>query len=710
MRFASELGHFFDPDTVAFIGASEASGRFISMYDNLRGYSAGELETYFVNPNRDTVFEERSYNSIRDVPTEIDLTVIIVPSQIVPSVFEECCEAGVHAAIIVSAGFSEAGEEGKERERRLVELSEEYGVPFCGPNTYGQFSAHDGVAPIQASTLDFDAGNVAAVLQSGGLLNQVLYSGIERGFGFSKVVDSGNEASLTTADYIEHLLDDDDTDVIIGVIEAFHEPRRFLKVADRAAEVGKPVVILKMARSEKGGKIAASHTGALTASDDIVVAALEQYGVVQVGSLDTLIEAAEIFSKVTHVSNNEVGVIEISGGGCALFTDAIDETELDLPSLSPAAVEALKEHLPRIGVARNPVDMAMGWGADEMDDAFPSVLEVLDERTDIEVIVSRFSIPQDGPVETATKRLQTLERFAETSEKTFIVISRASGRVSDEWTERIKQTDIPFLQEYHKGIRALDHLWQYSKFTETRQDRTRPMPARPSVSLDSEHGVVTEHRAKRALTELGLQTPAERVVTSAADAVSAADSIGYPVGLKVLSPDVPHKTDVGGVEIGLETPEEVRQAYKAVMNTVETQRPNAEIEGTLVQQMISDGVEVLIGSKRSKFGQAVVCGTGGVFTEVLDDTVIRIAPFSTVEAREMLAELEGYELLTGARGEEPVAVEKLAETLSTFSAFVAANESITEADLNPVIVTTQDAYIVDALFHVESPTASGVDR
>lgn len=702
MSAAPELDYFFDPDRVAFIGASEESSRFVSMYDNLHEYGDDGQETYFINPNRDTVFGKRSYDSIRDVPSDIDLAVIIVPSHVVPTVFEDCCKAGVHTALIVSAGFSEEGKEGQERERKLVELSEEFGVPFCGPNTYGGFSAHDGVAPIQASTLNFDDGNVAAVLQSGGLLNQVLYSGIERGFGFSKVVDSGNEASITAADYIDHMLEDDETNVIVGIIEAFHEPRRFLDVAEKAVDVGKPLVILKMARSEKGGQIAESHTGALTAADDVVVAALKQYGVVQVESLDMLIEIAELFSKKTYTPNEKVSVIEISGGGCALFSDAIAETELDLPDLSSDVVDAIDEHLPPIGVARNPVDMAMGWGAEAMEEAYPNVLRILEEQTDTQLIVSRLSIPQDGPITTTEKHLQTIQKINRNSDKTFVVISRTSGRVSSEWTEMVKDADIPFLQEYHKGIRALDHLQRYSKFTDARKERTQTAPVLPSVDFNPEHGVVTEHRAKRILTELGLETPTEQIVMSEDEAVSAAESIGYPVGLKILSPDIPHKTDVGGVDIGLDTPECVRRSYDEIITTVEDQRPGAEIEGVLVQQMINDGVEVLIGSKRSKFGQAVVCGIGGVFTELVDDTTIRIAPFTADEAQEMLGELEGYGLLKGARGQDPVAVDELAETLALFSAFVAENEVITEADLNPVIVTSEDAYIVDALFHVES--------
>lgn len=702
MHTASEIEPLFDPKRIAFIGASEDSPRFMSMYDNLRTYGSDDRERYFVNPNRDSVLGERCYDSIGDVPGRVDLCVIIVPAQVVLTVFKECCRADVRTAIIVSAGFAETGEEGREREQRLLELSEKYELPFCGPNTYGGLSTHDSAAPIQASTLDFDAGNVGAVLQSGGLLNQILYSGIERGFGFSKVVDSGNEASITTADYVNHMLEDEQTDVILGIVEGFNDPKRFLEIADKAVEMRKPLVVLKIARSEKGGEIAESHTGAITAPDDVVVAALAQHGVVQVESLDMLIEMGELFSKVKHLSGNNVGIIEISGGGCALFSDAVAETELELPPLSNETVDAVEECLPPIGVARNPVDMAMGWGADMMDEAHSGVLEALDGQPEIDVIVSRLSIPQDGSVDTASERLETIQRIEQESESTFAVISRTSGRVSDEWTERVRSTDIPFLQEYHKGIRALDHLWRYSKFTDTKRPDPKATASAVPDHFEAESGVVTEHRAKLILKEIGLEMPAERIVTSEDEAVDAARSIGFPIALKIVSPAIPHKTDIGGVETGLKTPEDVRRCYDEITTATTDRRANAEIEGVLVQEMIGDGVEMLIGSKRSPFGQAVVIGIGGVFTEIVDDTSIRIAPFAPSEAEEMLRELGGYELLTGARGDEPAAIRELSTTIATFSEFVAANEAIVETDLNPVIVTPEDAYVVDALFQVDS--------
>lgn len=701
MNEPHDLDPLFKPETVAFIGASENSGRFLSIYDNFVEYGR-EQNSFFVNPNRDSVFGDNCYDSILDVPAEIDLAIIIVPAQVVPGVFEECGEANVRTAMVVSAEFGESGEEGKKRQQRLAKLSEKYNLPFCGPNTYGVLSAHDDTAIAQVSSLNFDVANVSAVLQSGGLLNQVLYSGAERGFGFSKIVDSGNEASITSSQYIDYMLEDENTDVVIGIIEAFRNEEEFLSVAEKAAELSKPLVILKIARSEKGGEMAQSHTGAITESDDIVTAALKQHGVVQAPSLDLLIETAEIFSKVSTIPGNGVGVIEISGGGCTLFTDAVAETELQLPELSPSTIDVIEGHLPAIGVARNPVDMAMGWGAEAMTDAHSGVLQALDQEDDIDVIASRLSIPQEGSIGAAGDRLEDIKEANEQSDKTFVVISRASGKVSNQWTERIKDTDIPFLQEYHKSIRALELASQYAAFQEVFPERKGFSSSLEQIEFDTNRSIIPEHEAKDALSELDLTMPEEQLATSREEAVQIADEIGYPVCLKIISADVPHKSDVGGIATGITSRDEVKENYDRVLDSLSEARPDAVIDGVLVQEMVEDGVEVLVGAKQTQFGQAVIVGLGGVFTELLDETSIRIAPFQPAVAKEMLQELRGSDVLTGARGGDAVDVGAFADTIASFSEFVAANQSITEADLNPVIVTDRGAYIVDALFHIDS--------
>lgn len=485
---SQRLGAMLNPETIAFVGASEDSARFVSIHGNVTSYEDDRSrDHYYVNPNRESVFGHPCHDSITDIDATVDLAVLITPASVVPQVFEECCTAGVGAAIVVSAGFAEAGEEGRRRNERLVELSEAYDLPFCGPNTYGVLSTHDRLAAIQASSLDATAGNVAAVLQSGGLLNQVIYSSIERGIGLSTVVDSGNEASVGASEYFEYLLEDDRTDVILGVLEGITDPERFLTVAERALERETPIVVLKLARSAKGSEIARSHTGAITTPDDVVTAAFRQYGVVQVPSLDLLIDAAALFSRRQRISGPNVGVVEISGGGCALFSDAVAETDLSLPELSPETHAAVDLHIPDIGATRNPVDLAMGWGSSEMDRAYPAVLDAFADDPTIDVVVSRLSVPRTGEASTAKRRLAQLAERASgdaTEGTAFAIVSRTSGGVSEDWIAAVADAGVPFLQGYHKGTEALALLAGYSAALDRRAEYDRSPPSVTPIDRD----------------------------------------------------------------------------------------------------------------------------------------------------------------------------------------------------------------------------------
>lgn len=697
---AQRLSSMLNPETIAFVGASEDSARFVSIHENVTSYEDDRSrDHYYVNPNRESVFGHPCHDSITDIDATVDLAVLITPASVVPQVFEECCTAGVGAAIVVSAGFAEAGEEGRKRNERLVELSEAHDLPFCGPNTYGVLSTHDRLAAIQASSLDATTGNVAAVLQSGGLLNQVIYSSIERGIGLSTVVDSGNEASVGASEYFEYLLEDDRTDVILGVLEGITDPERFLTVAERALERETPIVVLKLARSAKGGEIARSHTGAITTPDDVVTAAFRQYGVVQVPSLDLLIDAAALFSRRQRISGPNVGVVEISGGGCALFSDAVAETDLSLPELSPETHAAVDPHVPDIGATRNPVDLAMGWGSSEMDRAYPAVLDAFADDPAIDVVVSRLSVPRTGEASTAKRRLAQLAERASgdaTEGTAFAIVSRTSGGVSEDWIAAVADAGVPFLQGYHKGTEALALLAGYSAALDRRAERDRSPPS--VTPIDRDPGLVGEHEAKRLLAERGFPTTTERLATSREEAVDAAADIGFPVCLKVASTDVPHKSDVGGVVTDISDAAGVRHAYDEIRRAVTDRRPDAHVDGILVQEMVEGGVELLVGSKSTPFGPTVVVGMGGVFAEVLGDAAMRIAPVSEAEAERMLRELAGYEALEGTRGDSAVSIPTLTSLVSRFAGLVAASDGIAEADLNPVIATEDGVVVVDALF------------
>lgn len=686
---------FFSPKTIAFIGASENSREFLSQYENFSEYG-GDQDVFFVNPNRDTVLDRSCYDSIRDIPVQVDLAVILTPAAVVPTVFEECCEADVNSVNIVSAGFSEMGQAGRQRQEELARLSEKHDLPFCGPNSFGLISTYDELAVTQASEL-VEEGGVSLISQSGGLTNEIIPAGNERGFGFSKIIDIGNQAILSSVDVIEYLLEDDDTEVILGIIEGFLDHEKFMEVAKKSVEVGKPLIILKLARSEKGSELAQSHTASITTSDEITTAVFKQTGVVQAASLDQFLELTELFSKATRVSGNNVAVVEVSGGGSTLFSDAISESKLELAELTTDQRERIQKHIPDIGSTTNPIDLAVGWSGDSIE--FAEILSILDESDDIDIVISRLTIPKQGTLSTVDQRLAEIQDVATDTDTLFTVVSRSSGCVSKEWINLIKETDIPFLQEYHKSVSALDRIVERSRYIDTLDESQMPVLDKKRLTPDGH--VMDEYHAKQALSEQGFPIPKESLTTSKEEAVNVAESIGFPVCLKVVSSEIPHKTEVGGVKTGLTTPQEVKQGYKEIIDSVSTLVSKDAIDGILVQEMIQDGVELIVGSQQTPFGPSLMVGGGGIFTEILNDSTIRIAPFSSSTADEMLQELQYYDVLQGARSDDAVDIDSVATLVSEFSEFIAVNDQITEADLNPVIVTEDSIYVVDALFYFE---------
>lgn len=458
-----DLDPLFNPETIAFVGASENSGYFTSVLQNIRE-TGGDIRTFFVNPNRDSVLGSDCFDAVHDVPEQIDLAYLLVPAEIVPAVFQDCCEASVGACVIASAGFAETSADGSELQDTLVELSTTYSVPFCGPNTFGLVST-DGFPGLVIPLPDLPEGTVACVTQSGGLLMELLYCGLARDFGFAKVVDSGNQASLSEADYIEHFLNDDRTELVVGLIESFAEPERFLELCAEARSRNIPVVVHKLARSDEAKPIARSHSGSNPSPFDEVSAALERHGVVQTASLDELIETIELFTSATaELTNETVALIEISGGGCSSYVDAIAESQLELAEFSDELNAELRQYIPDyIGRAGNPIDLGGigGWQGEVMADIYPSILELLDERSEAGTVVARINPPESGGGDGKIERVEETALRAETSEKQFVIGSRTSRCASSEWIEAVHSRGLPFVQGYLKTIRAIDNYRSY---------------------------------------------------------------------------------------------------------------------------------------------------------------------------------------------------------------------------------------------------------
>ncbi|MGQ4557335.1 acetate--CoA ligase family protein [Halobellus sp. GM3] len=685
------LERLFNPSSIALIGASESSPITEAILANLDDVD-WDRGTYFVNPNRDEIFGSHCYDSVSDIHGEIDLAVIIVPASIVLQTFEDCCEGNVNSALILTAGFGELGADGEERERRLIELSEANDIPICGPNSVGIVSPHNQFASSIMSISNIRPGNIGIVTQSGGLLVQLLRSSFERDLAFSTIVDCGNQASISASEYIDHLLEQDETDVVACLIEGFKQPREFKRIAKKANDVGKPLLVLKLATSEEGQQSAQSHTGSLTSTNKVVQAVFEQTGVIGIDSLGQLIEHMELFSKTRSVSGNQIALLDNSGGGATLVADIVSETSLELAELSDKTVEMVSSCIPQIGSPTNPIDIAGKHQVEETRKDIGKILEALDKDSNADMVLVRLT--QTRYVEDKSdfewELFSTVNDANKQYETQFVGFTRPRFKILDEWSELISGMETPILNDYNPAIAAIESLSEYSR----REPVSNTwVSTRPVKTIDRPR--LNEYEAKQWLAEYDIRIPAEKVAESADEAVQHAESIRYPVCLKALSGRIQHKSDLGLVKLDLGNADAVRAAYEDIQ---ESAPADIELDGVLVQEMVNGGHELIVGSRQTRFGQAITVGAGGVYTEYLDDTITRIGPLTETEVHNMIKDLYIYPVLEGVRGEDAVNIDSLASLVANFSTFASETKNLGEADLNPIIVSEEEALAVDALF------------
>lgn len=687
-----------NPSRVALIGASETSPPAVTLRDNIIELGP-DVELLLVNPRRDTVFGEPCYDSVEAIDEAIDLAVIAVPAPYVVESFEECCRADVETALIISAGVKDLD---GDAEAELRDLSDRHGVPFCGPNSLGIASITDGLGSMIAPLEAHSPGNVSMVSQSGGVLLQVMRAGAERGIDFSKIIDGGNQVSLSFSDYLEYLVDDDTTECIVGIIEAFPSPEKFLEVAEAAVDAGKPIIMLKIARGDLGMRTAQSHTGAIAESYDVVCGVFEQLNVVQVRSIADLIETVAMFSMGEGGYGNRVAFVDNSGGGSTLFSDVVSElSPLEIAELADETREELAEHVTSQGTTYNPIDLGVPWSLPGMEEDHPAIVAALESDPNVDTIVVRYNQTEEVDLEGnyIVDRFEELAELASDSDKGFVVLTRPTYAVHERWLDTTAASGIPTLQDYQLGMEAVSRAVAYAE----RREAFAGIEAVPRERrrLEAVNDTIGEFRAKELLAEFGIETVAEDLATSADEAVRIADEIGYPVGMKVLSGDVLHKTDIGGIELGLSSAVEVREGYSTLLERFDERAGDAVLDGILVQRLVPEGVELLVGAKATEFGMAVLVGMGGIFTEVYEDAAIRIAPIDESVAGTMLDSLAGRSLLEGARGSDSVDRADLVSLIARFSRFVAEHENLAEVDLNPVIAGPEGVVVVDALIRLD---------
>ncbi len=699
------LDALFRFSSVAVVGASEGSSYGSGPYRALQ--ALGFPGSYVpVNPRRDQVHGVRAYPDVASLPADVDMAVVVVGRELVVPSLVAAADRGARAAVVISAGFVEADERGAELQAELSALARRRDILVVGPNCFGVASVIDRCAAFTGSGLEnARTGNVAVLSNSGGLLNEVISYGNARGIGFSRLASTGNEAGVTGAEILDYYVEDPHTDVILAILEAVRDPALFVEVAGRAVAARKPIVALKLGASEKAAQSALTHTGALAGSDDVYSALFRQKGITRVADIDELVEMGALLSGAVPVLRRRplerAAVIEISGGGKGLVCDAAERAGVGLPELAAETISALEAVLPAGTRVSNPLDTGLTWGGSSMDDFYARGLQALACDPSVDVVVSRFTVPRDGGIGSLRARVDELKAAREAHpDRLFAVLSRTADRFADEWASVVGDERLVFLQGYGRGLWALGRLAEYSRYLR-RLDRgdnqrsDRPSGPRDPVALP-DAAALDEVAAKAVLGAAGLPVVPTRLARTADEAAAQAQTFGFPVAAKVVSPQILHKSDSGGVRLGLADDGEVRAAFEA-LRQVAVRLPGAEFQGVAVQPMARPGVELMIGAHRDpQFGPVVLFGLGGVFVEVLHDVALRVAPLSRLDAETMLDEIRGRALLDGARGQPAVDRAAIADALVRLGDFMVTNPRVGSVDLNPVLGYQDGVLAIDA--------------
>ena len=697
----ASIHKMLNPSSIAVVGATERpqyGGRFL----RAALQASDRVRVYPVNPRYDQLLGQKCYASVLDLPEAPDAVGIIVPYHRVIPVLRESAERGAGSGIVISAGFSERGvEERRELQAELGEVARETGVRISGPNCLGLANIKDDIWACSSSRLEgveLKSGNVGLVCQSGAsAFGPFLSRAVGRGVGYSYIVSTGNEADLEAPDFARYLLDDDDTKVIAMFIEGFKDARKFLELAKLAAERGKPIVAVKIGRSDLGTRAARSHTAALTGVDEVYEAAFEQYGVVRVHDWDKLLEVAQLLSVGKAPAKRGISLVSHSGGVCSLTADNLGDVGLELPELSDPAQEAINDILEGFGWAANPADIT---GHASRDTVLPIMEHMIDEpEVGTLVVASSASDEQAQHVIDVRDRRDKLVTFLYTGNE----LGASTG------LGRLKDAGVPVFHSPENLASALRKFHDYHSWREARpgsdfgSERTMTDVQAASVAGLKGHSGATlsEHQAKRLIKQWGVPVVSERLASSEHEAVDAAREIGFPVVVKVNSPDILHKTEADALRIGLEDDDAVRAAYHEVIANAGSYAPNSRIEGVLVGEMVRDGTEVIVGvSYDSQLGPVLLFGMGGVLVEVMRDIALRVCPISRLDAEEMVSQVRGSRLLTGFRGRPKADVDTLVDTLVSVSDLaVHLGGTIEELDINPLAVLPegQGVKALDAL-------------
>jgi acyl-CoA synthetase (NDP forming) len=687
----TDLERFFNPGSIAIIGASQdfmtISGQPLKHLQS--HHYQGRL--YPVNPRYQEVAGVKCYPALAGLPETPDLVLILVNAARVADMLQQCGEKGVPYVIIFSSGFSEMGGEGVKLQRQLAEIARRYEIGVIGPNCQGMMNVADGVFAGFGSVFftDYEPGRVSMVSQSGGFGFSVMnLSSKDGGLPFRQMVTTGNEIGISTLDFINYYIQDPNTEIIVCYLEGAKDAWRLPEIGQKALAAGKPILMWKVGNTEQGQKAAASHTANLGGAMALYKAAFRQNGIIQVEDIQDVVDYGRAFRNGRLPKGNRLAIITISGGAGILMTDECIGRGMRLADLAPETVAKLREFVPSFGSINNPVDVTAAIFNDLT--LINRTLQTIVDDPGVDCI-AMINASLQGEI--ANKIAAEIVAVSGKTAKPIYIAWSARDVMAPQAYSALEAARIP---HYKSPVRCGRAMAAVSWYAEAKRRRDRQSgekaltlsSAGARKALDGRTADVSEYQAKRILSEYGIAVTQEELATTREQALAVAKRIGYPVAIKVQSPDISHKTEARAVRLNIGSDRELALAFEEVLSNARAYRKDASIEGVLIQEMVTDGLEAILGVTNDPlFGPAVMFGLGGIFAEVLKDVSFRLAPVTPSVAREMIEEIAGYPVLAGARGRPRADVDALVDAIVRLSALaVDLKDRVAELDINPLFV------------------------
>ncbi|MFC1677080.1 acetate--CoA ligase alpha subunit [Planctomycetota bacterium] len=693
---------FFNPKSVAIVGASEKKGKVGSEILASMIKAGYEGEIFPVNHKADTLHGLKCYRDIEAIGQIPELVIIVIPANYVHSVMRQCAKIGVKSVIIITAGFKEIGAEGQKLEQQVIEIARQNKIRVIGPNCLGV------IVPSAKLNASFGGdlpktGSIGYISQSGALLAAILDMANANGIGFSNLTSIGNKADVDELDVIKTLGCDENTKVIAGYLENIADGNAFVREAEVISQ-DKPIILIKSGGTSAGAKAASSHTGSLAGGETAYEAVFERSGIIRCNSIKQQFDYAQAFANQPLPAGKSVAVITNAGGPGIMAADSIERQGLDFASLAEETIEKLATFLPPAANMQNPIDIL----GDALADRYQFALDVVLDDPNVDTVLLLLT-PQamTEPVETA----KAVVKIAQKKNKKPVLVSFLGAGKVQQGIDILREGKIPQYDSPESAVETIKVMTRYLKWRSRpkRVVKLFPVNRRKVETIVEKHlrqdiREIGETEAKEILEAYGFLTPKGSIAATAEQAVNIAEQIGFPVVMKIWSPDIIHKSDVGGVKLGLKSVQEVIDAFDLMMFRIPKKMPNAHILGVLVQQMCTGGKEVILGMNRDeRFGPLMMFGMGGTMVEVLKDVSFYLAPLTAEEAKQMLVNTRTYKMLKGVRGQEAVDIDAIAEGLQRLSQLVTEFPQIQELDINPYVVGPEGTVpiAVDARMSVE---------